>query len=320
MLTFAPMLFFAVFIADVDGASYQYPPKLKEFNTKVQSSSASRSQEATRRLKIFESITKSEDQRNDDSSVSIEYEQGLSASDDDQTVDKILQDSLVELTEILRTLETNDPSKAMRIPVHLIPVQSSLMVFQSLLMMLSNAKESRSPAPWQQYLIESISNQQCSVLDLCKEFQQNFKCDGQGHLEIIILNARGSFDHLNLLMIPNTVTKLFLGRTKLKTISEWINLKGKSLKVLRVDGNFDLKVNLDGLTGELNHLPLEQLSISTLSIRNYFGEFDWQRALPKIGNWMRASTLTTLRIRGRVKRSTGWGFDSHSDGSCTFHE
>ena len=88
----------------------------------------------------------------------------------------------------------------------------------------------------------------------------------------------------------------------MKTISEWTDLKGKSLKVLRVDGNFDLKLNLDGLAGELNHLPLEQLSVSTMSIRNYFGDFYWKRVLPKIGNWMRASTLTSLKLElGRLK-------------------
>ena len=326
MLTFVPLLFIAVSIASLDGASQRYLQEHTEFDTKVQSSSVSRSRAVTRRMKIFESITKSEDRRNDDSSVSIEFEQGISAPDDDQTVNEILQHSLVKLAEILRSLESNDPSKAMRIPLHtplhVIPMQSpeSLMVFQSLLKMLSNPKESQSLMPWQQYLVESISKRQCSVMHLDRSFEKNFKCDQEGHLRVIGLDGRGPFDHLDLLMIPNTVTKLLLRHTKLQTISEWTDLRGKSLKTLCLDGNYHLKLNLDGLNGELNHLPLEHLTVSTRSIADYFGEAEGKRAFSKIGYWMRTSTLTSLKIKkktGGMARTVGI-FDS--DGSWTLNE
>lgn len=173
MLIFVLLIVIAVSIVHLDGASNRSPQEYKEL---------------TRRMKIFESITKSEDQQHDDSSMSIDDEQGISTSDDNQTVNDILQHSLVELTEILRALDSGDASKAMRIPLHVIPVQSSMMVFQSLLRMLSNPKESLSSEPWQNYLIGSIKNQQCSVMDLCREFEHNFKCDEEGHLTAIGLD------------------------------------------------------------------------------------------------------------------------------------
>ena len=327
MLTFMPLFLTVVSAVNLDGAFHRSLQEHTEFDTKVQSSSVSRSREVTRRMKIFESITKSEDQRNDDSSVSIDYEQGIAAQDADQTVNEILQHSLVELTEILQTLESNDPFKAMRITLHVIPMHSpeSLAVFLSLLKMVSIPKEFHPPRPWQQYLMESIRKHQCSVMDLCREFEQNFKCDQEGHLRVIaLLNRMGPFDHFDLLMIPNTVTKLLLRHSKLQTISEWTDLKGKSLQTLYLDGNYHLKLYLDGLTGELNHLPLEHLTVSTRSITNYFGqaalsEAEGNRAFSKIGNWMRASTLTSLKLRkktGGCPRTLGI-FDS--DGSWTLN-
>ena len=162
MLTFMPLLCIAVSVRDLGGAPDQLlsPKECREFEVNMRS---------TRRLNIFESITQTENEQNGDFPVSIGYEEGCSVSDDDKTVNELLQHSLVKLTEIIRKLELNDLSKAMRVPVSLVPVQSSLMVFQSLLRMLSNPQESRSPTSWQQYLIKSISNEQCSVLDLCKE-------------------------------------------------------------------------------------------------------------------------------------------------------
>ena len=317
MLTFAPLLFIAASILDLGGASYQSAKAHKEFDTIAQSSSVSKYREVTRRLKIFESITNSEDQREDDSSVSIEYEQGISALDDDQTVNEILYHSLVELTAILRTLETNDPSKAMRIPVHVISVQSSLMVFQSLLNMLSNLQNPCSPTPWQEYLTESISKHQCSVMYLCRRYPSIFKCNEQGHLEVIKLNRKAPFDHLNLLMIPNTVSLLSLRNIKLRTISEWTDLKGKLLKTLQLDFNYNLQLNLDGLTGGLNHLPLEHLTVSSRSITNYFGERDWKRALSKIGNWMRTSTLISLKLKQKKTGCPRCEGTFDSDGSWT---
>ena len=272
----------------------------------------------SRRLNIFDSITGLVDQRQGDIQVSIENEHDTFSAENDKTVNAILQDSLVDLTDFLRTLEIDDPSKAMRIPVRVVLVQSSLTVFQSLFKMLSNPKESRSPTPWQQYLRESINNQQCSVKDLCDEFHQNFKCDEEGRLGAIMLDYRHPFDHLNLLMIPNTVKILFLRRTKLKTISEWTDLKGKSLKRLYLDKNYGLKLNFDGLSRELNHLPLKHMSVSTRPIINYFGEENWWRACPQIGNWMKTSMLTSLQIRGTLKGTPYCGVVFACDGSLIF--
>ena len=128
---------------------------------------------------------------------------------------------------------------------------------------------------------------------------------------------KGPFDHLNLLMIPNTVRILSLRNTKLKTISEWTDLKGKSLKVLRLEFNYVLKLNLDGLTGNLNHLPLEHLTVSTRPITDYFGEGDEKKALSKIGNWMRASTLTSLKLRDRTRVGPRCKGSFDSDGTWT---
>ena len=319
MLAFAPLLLLVVSIRDLDSASYQSPKEYKEFDASVQPPFISRSGEVIRRLEIFESITKSDDPQYHDLPMPFGYKEDSPAQGDEETIAEILQYSLVELTDTLQKLKLDDPPKAMRVPLHVIPMQTSesLMVFQSLLEMLSNPKESRPPTQWQQYLMESISNQQCSVMELCREFQQNFKCDQDGRLMVVLLDSKGPFSHLNLLMIPNTVEILSLRSMKLKTISEWIDLKAKSLKVLRVDGNAALELNLDGLTGDLNYLRLEYLSISTRSISKYIGAADWQRALPKIGEWMKTSTLNSLRLRHRIKTGNQRGTRFHCDGSWT---
>ena len=283
--------------------SHQSLQDYKEAEESVQSPVILKSPVVTRRLPKFESITKSEDQQHDDFPVSIRYQEDNPITEDDQSVDEILQNSLVELTEILRTLETNDPFKAMRIPLHVIPMQSqeTLLVFQSLLKMLSNTKESHSSTPWQQYLRESISNQQCSEVDFCREFHQNFKCDKEDHLETIILDNKGLFDRLNLLMIPNTVNVLSLRRCKLKSISAWADLKNKSLKNLFVNGNKHLELNLDGLKGALNHLPLEYLTVSRFQISAYFGMQSVSPTDPafcRVQEWMKVSTLVYLRVLG----------------------
>ena len=300
MLKLALLLCFAVCIVDIDGASDQCPKDNEEYDDSVQSS------EVTRRLNIFESITTSGDHRNDES------------------VNEILQYTWVELTEILRRLESNDPFQAMRVPVHVIPMQlpESLMVFQSLLEMLTNPKESRSPAPWQQYLMESIRNQECSEMDLCAKFDQNFKCDDEGHVKVLTFYGSSTFDHLNLLMIPNTVETLNVNvkRTKLRTISKWTDLKGKSLKTFHLDDEVrdsDLELNLDGLRGELNHLPLEYLSVSTRSIAKYFGGRHWKSALPAIADWMRASTLSLFRLSSPRKKGSRYKVHFESGGSWT---
>ena len=267
------------------------------------------------RLNIFKSITKFTYHRHGDFPISVGLEEGTSIPEDDKTVNEILEHSLVELTEIIRTLESNDPSKAMRVPVHPVLSQSSLGVFQCLLMMLPMPMESHSSTPWQQYLRESIRKHQCSVMELCQEYPSIFKCDYKGQLEIVILNGRGSFDHLNLLMIPNTVTILSLRSTKLKSISEWTDLNGKSLITLHLDENPDLRLNFDGLRGELSYLPLDHLTVSSRSTAKYFGG-DWRRARSQIGEWMKTSTLATLRVGRRIHGS--WcktHFDS--DGSWT---
>ena len=182
------------------------------------------------------------------------------------------------------------------------------MVFESLLMMLSNPTESKE-APscpmvvtvaMRHYLSASIRKQRCSIMDLCDKFQRNFKCNADGDLRVIVLYEQ-AFDHLNLLMIPNTVNILYIKRSGLKTISEWTDLKGKSLKSLQLHQNIGLKLNLDGLMGGLDHLPLENLIVSRDQLSAYFG---LKRVSPndpcffRVQEWMKLSTLTYLRIYG----------------------
>ena len=307
MLTFTTLLFIAISIVDLDGASPQSPKEYTEFEANLQSSSIS---------SFPGPIRRSADQRHDDYPQRSGPKEGCIAPEDGETVNEILQHSLVELTDTLQTLESNDPFKTMRVPLHVIPMQSpeSLMIFQSLLKMLSNPTESHSSTPWQQYLEESIRKRQCSVMDLCREFHHNFKCE-KGQLKSILLDNAGKFDHLNLLMIPNTVTNLCVRRAKLRTISGWTDLKEKSLKVLLLNENKDLELNLDGLRGEFSYLSLEHLSVSGRAMTNSFREKNWERALTKIGDWMKTSTLTSLRLRARRSRTPGRNVCFSSDGS-----
>ena len=248
----------------------------------------------TERLNIFESFAKSEDQRHGHLQLSVdsvEPDQDCFGSDDGKTVNEILQDSLVELERDYRQL----------IPTEFI---ESLIVFQSLLKMLSMRYPGppASPLPWQTYLSESIRTLRCLVMDLCHEFGSHFKCDDEGHLNAITLNEMaGRFDHFDLLLIPNTVKMIEMKRTKLKTISEWEDLRGKSLKTLRIheNGVSNLKLNLDGLQGALDYLPLEHLTVGRSEVSDYFGLQTvslHDPALSRIGEWMSSSTLMSLRI------------------------
>ena len=297
MLKFAALLWITVF--RVDAASHQSLSKESSMR-----SLPPESQLRTRRLTIFESFAKSDDQRDDDLQSppeATELHQDSNNSDDDKTVNENLKQSLVELTEIVEGMKT---------PV--IPNESakSLIVFQSLSRMLSNAyrKQSGSPSPWPKDLSECIRNLKCSVKDLCEEFNWNFKCNQEGHLSVIVLRGNGPFAHLNLRMIPNTVERFSMKSCGLTSISAWSELKGKSLKSLRINEYF--KLNLDGLQGTLDDLPLVQLSVGRWQVSEYFGlqtqsvDALSDSALTKIGEWMRSSTLVNLRIVSRNSRHT----------------
>ena len=304
MLTFVPLLWIAV--SGADAASQQ--TLSQESNVRLLP--RPKSGAITRRLNIFESFARSADQQGDALQLSadvVKPDQDSLDSDDEKSVNEILQHSLVELKEIIDAAKT-----------HLISTESveSLIVFQSLLKMLSIPEQfvSDSPSSWQRYryLSESIRNLKCSVTDLCREFDSNFKCDQQGHLIWIRLEGMRPFHHLNLLMIPNTVEALKIERCGLTSISAWADLKGKSLKTLRIYESKAgcLKLNLDGLQGTLDHLPLEQLSVGTEQVREYFGLRTLSpsdSAMPQIEKWMKASTLVNLKIAPRHSRHNRGG-------------
>ena len=96
-------------------------------------------------------------------------------------------------------------------------------------------------------------------MDLCHKFERDFKCGRDGHLMWIKLDGQ-EFDHLNLLMIPNTVRGLMVKSAKLKTISKWADLRGKSLDFLDLSQNPDLQLNLDGLRGGISNGPMKTLA------------------------------------------------------------
>ena len=281
MLTFVAALWIIAFgiVPSADAASHQSLSK----ESTVQSTPLLESRSTTQRLSVFESFAKSDDQRHGHLQLSVESvepDQDCSGSDDGKTVNEMLQDSLVELE------------------------RDSLIVFQSLLKMLSmdDAEQSGSPLPWQRYLSESIRNLNCSVMNLCREFSSHFKCDDEGHLNAITLKGMARrFDHFDLLMIPNTVKLIEMKRTKLKTISEWEDLRGKSLKTLRIheNGVSTSKLNLDGLLGTMDYLPLEHLTVGRGEVSDYFGLQTvslHDPALSKIEKWMSSSTLMSLCI------------------------
>ena len=318
MLTFAPLL--CITVLGADAASHQSISK----GSNVQSTPLPASPRMTRRLKIFESFAKSDEERESHWQSSVEFAEPQGDCfylDDDKTVNEILRHSLVELTEII------DAAK-----IHVIPMEScpesieSLIVFQSLLKMLSIPKQFASdllaPSPWQKYLEESIRNLKCSVIDLSHKFGSNFKCDEQGRLVAIALCTMKPLEHLNLLMIPNTVEMLSLRRAQLSSISAWSDLRGKSLKSLRIYGkrNWNLKLNLDGLKGNLDDLSLEDLTVGRAQISEYFGlqSFSlFEYGLPLIREWMRSSTLLNLRIYQRSTNRQRSCTCISRDGTCT---
>ena len=296
LLKFASLLLVTMFAVDNRGTLF--PPK----KTEVQQNLIPGSR-VTTRLDVYKSLAKLDHQPRGNFLPSIRSHQDILVQEDDETVNESLQHSLVELREIIEGLRTS-----------VIPNESgeSLIVFQSLLKMLSNPQQSASSTfdsllPWQKYVDQSIRDLKCSVRNLCREFGSNFKCDPEGHLRVILLNEKSPFDHLNLLMIPNTVEMLSMGRCGLTSISAWSDLKGKSLKWMRIyeRGTSLLTLNLDGLRGTLDSSPLKHITILRSQISGYFGlqAVSLQdSALPRIGHWMRSSTLVSLCIESKAKQ------------------
>ena len=298
MLKSAPLLWFT--ISAIDAASVESASK----ESSVQSTSVHESRRMTRRLNIFESFAKSEDQRDEDSQLLEE-----TVNPDDQTVNEILQQSLVELTEIIESSHLH-------------------FVFQSLLKMLSNCAPEQSDTPlpplpyaWQHYMRECIRNLKYSVKDLRHRFGANFKFDHQGHLKVINLFQTGSpRKHFNLLMIPNTVEEMKMRHCQIHTISDWADLKGKAVKSLCILEGKHLKLNLDGLQGTFNHLPLEHLIVGSCQISEYFGVRNNPSPYPatfkRIGEWMKTSTLLSLRVECQTKNKRS--FIYYRDGTWMF--
>ena len=317
MKVFALLLSYTV---SIDAVAHQPSHDYAPLQVNEQSSPITKSPAVTRRLNILQSITTSADQQNDELSPSMEYCDDILGPEDNECVNDILQQLLDGFTVTMSSpseLHYGVQSK----PRVLINRDDSA-VFQSLSMMLSNPKDSLSSTPWQDYVKESIGNQQCSVIDLCRRYHQNFKCDDEGHLELIRVDDKQQCEHYNLLMIPNTVKILSLRRTKLKTISEWTDLRGKLLRSLQIQQNVDLKLNLDGLKGPLDYLPLKHLIVSRRQIKEYFGigTFDqMEPAFPRIAEWMKTTTLVTFRVAsgqscGTRKQRTVYFY---ADGSWT---
>ena len=236
-----------------------------------------------KRLPIFESFTEANREQPDDLPVSPEDEYSIPDSGDEETVN-------VALSRLLADFE--------------VPESPDLIVFRSLLKMFENPKDSSALPSWQQYVEKAIRNQDCLVMNLCSEYNQHFKCE-EGHLTFINVDGMGSFDHLNLLMIPNTVRVFSAERCKLKTISPWSDLKGKSLECLRLKDNADLNLDLHGLTGDSDHLLLSRLAISKVSILKYFGLRAQDRTdllSSGITEWMKQSTLECMKVLQRGHR------------------
>ena len=240
----------------------------------------------SRRLNIFESFAKSEGEPRDDSRIptSLGFDPEIIALSENETVNEILEHSLTELTRTIGIMQ---------------------LVFESLSRMLSIPLHSPS----------SLS------LDLYHKLNLDVHCNQEGHLTVIGLNRVGQFDHsLNLLMIPSTVEKVSMQRCGLTAISAWSDLKGKSLKSLRIyeSDRLNLKLNLDGLKGTLDYLPLEHLSVGRNQISDYFGLQKFSSSDPafhRIGTWMRKSTLNVLRIQTMKGRRKSFSF--YRDGTWT---
>ena len=249
-----------------------------------------------KRLPIFESLTKSDNEESEDLPMSPENEYSAPESGDAETVNVVLSRLLVDF-HVPETVEFGRSLVAVRASQNEGQFRD-LIVFRSLLLMFTNSKDSKALLPWQQYLAESIRNQSASVINLCVEYSQNFKCE-EGHLTFINVDGKGSLDHLNLLMIPNAVTVLSAQRCKLKTISPWSDLKGKSLECLRLKDNADLKLNLHGLAEESNHLSLKRLVISKVLVWKYFGlqtHDSMDHISFRITEWMKETRLESIKV------------------------
>ena len=143
-------------------------------------------------------------------------------------------------------------------------------IFGSLLDMVSSPGCSTRWSSWLQFVAESWYSEDCWVFDLCAQYRANFMCGGRGsfqHLRRINLRGNGLSGSFPLSMIPDSVTNMNLERNQLESIGKWDDLRGKSLHFLDVTRNNALILNLDGLNGDQNHLPLKRLKVSKGQIK-----------------------------------------------------
>ena len=119
----------------------------------------------------------------------------------------------------------------------------------------------------------------------------------------IKLDRRFKMDHLDLMMTPNSVEKLRMEENNLQSISNWTDLKGKSLEGLLLckrghTRNGHLRLNLGEFTKSEIENPLKDLHVSRGQIAEFFGiKGEWTNQLiMEIRNWINRTTLDSLRI------------------------
>ena len=114
-------------------------------------------------------------------------------------------------------------------------------------------------------------------------------------------------------------------RNHLQSISNFADLKGKSLKSLALsarghNGNGQLTLNLTEFTNQEINIPLKHLQISRSQIAAFFGiEGTWTNQLIlRIRTWINGATLESMRI---VQGQThGKGRHAHNHNMFVFYK
>lgn len=160
------------------------------------------------------------------------------------------------------------------------------------------------------FIIHSYEFEHFSTMDLCWSFPRNLRCNEYDHLLMIRIRNENLEGHLDLALIPNTVTAFLLPDNRLSSISGWSALEGKSVHILNVRHNRNLSLDLSGLVDNgmgQTRLSLRELVVTCSQIKKYFGlkgEIGADASYTIVSDWVKTSILDCLVIGsgGRHRR------------------
>ena len=170
------------------------------------------------------------------------------------------------------------------------------------------------------FITESAALRRCSVRNLCDRFKPIFDCNDQSQLQSINVRRCGLRGKVDLSHLPATVESVYLEDNRLQGIVDLKDLSGSSLRVLNIDRNPNLRVDLSILENPFDPIRLEKLTLSFRQIVEYLGvtsnDTNTQSVRQCIREWIQVTKLKDLL----VKRRYGHGRSRYEEQAFHGHE